>query len=77
MSTSGLVGTLVLYRVPVGLATAAVLAYRAIALIVPAVLGAVAFVLLRRSLARESLALSACAPNGEVDVIGRGLVRVT
>ena len=73
----GLVGTLVLYRVPVGLATAAVLAYRAIALIVPAVLGAVAFVLLRRSLARESLAISACGPDGQVDVIGRGLVRVT
>jgi uncharacterized membrane protein YbhN (UPF0104 family) len=73
----GLVGTLVLYRVPVGLATAAVLAYRAIALFVPAVLGGAAFALLRRSLARESLAISACQPNGQVEVIGRGLVRVT
>ncbi len=73
----GLVGTLVLYRVPVGLATAAVLAYRAIALIVPAAFGLVAFVLLRRSLARESLAISNCEPNGKVEVIGRGLVRLT
>jgi uncharacterized protein (TIRG00374 family) len=73
----GLVGTLVLYRVPVGLATASVLAYRAIALVVPAVLGLVAFLLLRRSLARETLALSSCEPNGQVEVIGRGLVRLS
>ena len=73
----GLVGTLVLYRVPVGLATAAVLAYRAIALIVPALFGLVAFLGLRRSLARESLAISNCEPDGEVEVIGRGLVRVS
>jgi uncharacterized protein (TIRG00374 family) len=73
----GLVGTLVLYHVPVGLATAAVLAYRAIALVVPAVLGLVAFLLLRRSLARETLALSSCEPNGQVEVIGRGVVRLS
>lgn len=46
----GLVGTLVLYHVNVNNATAAVLGYRAIALWVPAVVGALAFVLLRRSL---------------------------
>jgi uncharacterized membrane protein YbhN (UPF0104 family) len=73
----GLVGTLVLYHVPVGLATAAVLAYRAIALVVPAVLGACAFVLLRRSLAREAHAISSCEPNGQVEIIGRGLVKLT
>ena len=72
----GLVGALVLYHVPLGLATAAVLAYRAIALIVPAALGFPAFLLLRRALARESLAISGCEPGGEVDVIGRGLVRL-
>ncbi len=72
----GLVGTLVIYHVPVGLATAAVLAYRAVALVVPAVLGLVAFLLLRRSLARETLAISSCEPNGQVEVIGRGLVRL-
>lgn len=73
----GLIGTLVLYHVPVGLATAAVLAYRAIALVVPAVLGACAFVLLRRSLAREAHAISNCEPNGQVEIIGRGLVKLT
>jgi uncharacterized membrane protein YbhN (UPF0104 family) len=72
----GLVGTLALYHVPVGLATAAVLAYRAIAIVVPAVLGAAAFTLLRRSLAREALAISSCEPDGEVEIIGRGLVRL-
>ncbi|HWX96538.1 MAG TPA: lysylphosphatidylglycerol synthase domain-containing protein [Solirubrobacteraceae bacterium] len=73
----GLVGTLVLYKVPVGAATAAVLGYRAIALWVPAVLGSVAFVALRRSLSREAIAIANCEPGGEVDVIGRGVVRVT
>jgi uncharacterized membrane protein YbhN (UPF0104 family) len=72
----GLVGTLVLYKVPVGAATAAVLGYRAIALWVPAVLGSVAFVLLRRSLSREAIELSDCVPGGEVNVIGRGVVRL-
>ncbi len=73
----GLVGALVLYHVPVGLATAAVLAYRALALIVPAALGLPAFLLLRRSLARESLAISSCGPGEQVEVIGRGLVRLS
>jgi uncharacterized protein (TIRG00374 family) len=73
----GLVGTFVLYRVPVGAATAAVLIYRGIALAVPAVLGLVAFVLLRRSLARESVAIAGCGPDGQVDVIGRGTVRLS
>jgi uncharacterized protein (TIRG00374 family) len=49
----GLVGTLVLYHVNVNAATAAVLAYRALALWLPAVVGAVAFALLRRTLGRE------------------------
>jgi hypothetical protein len=71
------VGTLVLYHVPVGAATAAVLSYRAIALWVPAALGSGAFVLLRRSLARESAALTGCGEGGEVEVIGRGRVRVS
>ena len=73
----GLVGTLVLYKVPVGAATAAVLGYRAIALWVPAVLGSLAFVMLRRSLSQEAIAIANCEPGGEVDVIGRGVVRVS
>jgi uncharacterized protein (TIRG00374 family) len=72
----GLVGTLVLYHVPVGAATAAVLGYRALALVVPAVLGGISFVMLRRSLARESVAISNCEPDGQVEIIGRGLVRI-
>jgi len=71
------VGTLVLYHVPVASATAAVLAYRAIALVVPTALGAVAFIALRRSLAREAVAISTCLPGGQVEVIGRGSVRIT
>jgi uncharacterized membrane protein YbhN (UPF0104 family) len=72
----GLVGTLVLYHVPAGAATAAVLGYRTLALLVPALLGSVAFALLRRSLAREALAISSCEPGGEVEIIGRGSVRL-
>src|ERR1700730_10191738 len=72
----GLVGTLALYKVPVGAATAAVLGYRASARWIPAMLGSAAFVLLRRSLSREAVAISGCGPGEEVDVIGRGLVRV-
>jgi uncharacterized protein (TIRG00374 family) len=73
----GLLGTLVLYHVKVGAATAAVLTYRAIALVVPAVLGLVAFALLRRSLEREADAVAACEPGEEVEVIGRGTVKIT
>jgi uncharacterized membrane protein YbhN (UPF0104 family) len=74
---AGLVGTLVLYHVSATEATAAVLAYRTLALLVPAVLGAAAFVLLRRSLSRERIAISNCDPEGEVEVIGRGLVQLS
>lgn len=46
----GLVGALVLYGVGFGPAAAAVLLYRAISLTLPAVLGTIAFLLLRRQL---------------------------
>jgi uncharacterized protein (TIRG00374 family) len=71
---AGLVGTYALYKVPLTSAASAVLAYRAIALWVPAVLGAVAFVFLRRTLRRESAQIAVCAPQTEMDVIGRGRV---
>ncbi len=71
---AGLVGTLVLYHVPITVATSAVLAYRAIALWVPAVLGAAAFAALRRTLRRESSQIAICAPQTEMDVIGLGRV---
>jgi uncharacterized membrane protein YbhN (UPF0104 family) len=46
----GLVGALVLYGVPLGPAAAAVLLYRAISLTLPALLGTIAFLLLRKHL---------------------------
>jgi uncharacterized protein (TIRG00374 family) len=71
---AGLVGTLVLYNVPITAATSAVLAYRAIALWIPAVLGAGAFVALRRTLREESSKIAICAPQNEMEVIGLGRV---
>ena len=55
-------GTFVLYNVPITAAASAVLAYRAIALWVPAILGSAAFVSLRRTLRRESAEIAVCAP---------------
>jgi uncharacterized protein (TIRG00374 family) len=69
---AGLVGTLVLYHVPLTEAAGAVLAYRAIALWIPAIVGGGAFVALRRTLRREADAISVCAPHTEMDVIGVG-----
>lgn len=72
----GVVGALALYSVPVGAATAAVLVYRAIALAVPSVSGAIAFALLQRALTHESINISGCGSGEEVEVLGRGRVRV-
>ena len=71
---AGLVGTFVLYNVPITAAASAVLAYRAIALWVPASLGSAAFVSLRRTLRRESAEIAVCAPQTEMEVIGLGRV---
>ena len=73
---AGLVGTFVLYNVPITAAASAVLAYRAIALWVPAVLGSGAFVLLRRTLRTEAAAIAICVPQTEMEVIGIGRVVV-
>lgn len=73
---AGLVGTFVLYNVPITAAASAVLAYRAIALWVPAILGSAAFVSLRRTLRRESAEIAVCAPQTEMEVIGLGRVVV-
>jgi hypothetical protein len=62
----------VVYNVPVGAATAAVLGYRALALLVPVVLGGIAFVRLRRSLAREAVDVAECGPGEHVEIIGVG-----
>jgi uncharacterized protein (TIRG00374 family) len=73
----GLVGALVVYGVSLAPATAAVLAYRAIALWVPAVLGSLAFVALRRTLRDEAQKIAICAPQTEMDVIGIGTVVIS
>jgi uncharacterized membrane protein YbhN (UPF0104 family) len=61
----GLIGALVLYGSPLSQAAAAVLAYRLFQLGVPATLGAIAFVRLRRTLSRSSAPAAACAPLAE------------
>jgi uncharacterized protein (TIRG00374 family) len=74
---AGLVGTLVFYGIPVTAAAAAVLAYRAVALTVPAVFGAFAFVRLRRTLRKETHAIASCAPGEAIELIGAGRVVVS
>lgn len=58
----GLVGMFAIYNVNVPLATAAVLIYRLFQLFIPALLGAPAFVLLRRKLAQEHDRAQVCIP---------------
>jgi uncharacterized protein (TIRG00374 family) len=68
----GLIGLFALYNAPLASAAVAVLAYRALALWIPALLGSVAFVQLRRTLARDERPAAGCAelaaplPSGEV-----------
>jgi uncharacterized membrane protein YbhN (UPF0104 family) len=58
----GLIGALTLYGSPLSQATAAVLAYRVVQLGIPAILGSVAFVQLRRTLTREEAPAALCEP---------------
>jgi uncharacterized membrane protein YbhN (UPF0104 family) len=73
---AGLLGTLVLYHVSITSAAGAVLAYRALALSVPAIVGAPAFAALRRTLHSEVAAISVCAARTEMEVIGLGRARI-
>ncbi len=73
---AGLVGTLALYNVSLTSAAGAVLAYRAIALWVPAVVGGGAFFFLRRTLRDEAAQIAICAPQQEIEVIGLGRVTI-
>jgi uncharacterized membrane protein YbhN (UPF0104 family) len=57
-----LIATLALYGSPVAEATAAVLVYRGFQLLLPALLGTVAFGQLQRKLARSSAPAAICAP---------------
>jgi uncharacterized membrane protein YbhN (UPF0104 family) len=61
----GLIGVFVLYGQKLVPTTAAVLIYHAIAIWVPALLGSVAFVQLRRTLAREERPAAMCMPLAE------------
>ncbi len=59
---AGLIGTFVLFHQPLAVTTAAVLVYHGISLWVPALLGSVAFVKLRRTLQREAQPAALCMP---------------
>jgi uncharacterized membrane protein YbhN (UPF0104 family) len=61
----GLIGGLVLYGAPLSQAVAAVLVYRAFQLCMPSLLGAVAFVQLRRRLSGSEQPAAMCAPLGD------------
>jgi uncharacterized membrane protein YbhN (UPF0104 family) len=61
----GLIGAFALYHQPLAPTTAAVLIYHAIAIWVPALLGSVAFVQLRRTLEREDQPAAICMPLAE------------
>jgi uncharacterized membrane protein YbhN (UPF0104 family) len=58
----GLIAALALYGSPLSQATAAVLAYRVVQLGIPAVLGSVAFIQLRRTLSRDEAPAALCEP---------------
>ncbi len=72
----GLLGALLLYGVDATDAVVAVLAYRALLLTVPAAIGLPALASLRRRLRREDHDIRACAPGEEVEILGRGAVRM-
>jgi uncharacterized membrane protein YbhN (UPF0104 family) len=72
----GLLGALVLYGVGPTRAAVAILAYRAILLAVPALVGLPALASLRRRLRREDHDIRACAPGQEVEVLGAGRIRM-
>lgn len=61
----GLIGVFALYHQPLAPTTAAVLIYHAIAIWVPALLGSLAFVQLRRTLGREEKPAALCMPLAE------------
>jgi uncharacterized protein (TIRG00374 family) len=73
----GLIGILVLYGLPAVTATAAVLLYRVIELWIPAILGILAFIQLRKLLRREAEAVDLCQPGETAEIIGLGPVTAT
>jgi uncharacterized protein (TIRG00374 family) len=73
----GLIGTLVIYGVDATHAAVAVLAYRAIVLWLPVILGLPSLASLRRRLRNESHDIAVCAPGDDVEILGRGRVPAT
>jgi uncharacterized membrane protein YbhN (UPF0104 family) len=71
----GLIGTLILYGAGTTAAATAVLAYRGIVLLVPALLGVPAMLVLQQRLRKESHDIAACTPGDEVEILGRGRVK--
>src|SRR6185295_5778372 len=71
----GLIGTLVIYGVDAADAAVAVIAYRGLLLVIPALLGFPALAALRRRLRDEAHDIAACAPGETVEILGRGPVR--
>ena len=61
----GLIGVYAIYRVPVAASGAAVLAYRALQLWIPALLGSIAFIQLRSTLRRQAQPAMICEPLAE------------
>jgi uncharacterized protein (TIRG00374 family) len=61
----GLIGMLALYHAPLATTAVAVLAYRVIQLWVPALLGFLAFIQLRRELRQDEAPAAMCAPLAE------------
>lgn len=59
---AGLIGIFALYHQPLGVSSAAVLAYHALSLWIPGLLGTAAFIRLRRSLQREAQPAAICRP---------------
>ena len=61
----GLIGTFALYHAPLAATAVAVLAYRAVQLWLPALLGSLAFIQLRNALRTDAVAAAMCAPLSE------------
>jgi uncharacterized protein (TIRG00374 family) len=73
----GLIGTFVVYGTPVATATVAVLAYRVFLLWIPAILGSLAFVSLRRTLKDANQPALVCSPLADLATAGLPVVTIS
>lgn len=72
----GLIGALVLYGIGAAAAASAVLAYRGLVLLLPVALGIPTSLVLQRRLRQERHDIANCAPDGDVEIMGRGRIRL-